>query len=183
MARVRVGSIDTSLAGRVQGEAITPERIAAMGTEHAHQCAVFQWVALTGRKHLPELDLLFAIPNGGDRRPSVAAAMKAEGVKSGVPDLCLPVARQGSYGDWSHSLWIELKLPGRERERDGGRSESQVAWHKRLVSQGNTVVLAFGWMAVVGALNDYLVGNQIGNNDADGVIWRTAFAGLPIFSD
>jgi len=33
--------------------------------------------------------LLFAIPNGGHRHPAVAAKLKAEGVRAGIPDLCL----------------------------------------------------------------------------------------------
>jgi len=33
--------------------------------------------------------LLFAIPNGGHRHPAVASKLKAEGVRAGIPDLCL----------------------------------------------------------------------------------------------
>ena len=47
---------------------------------------------------------MFAIPNGGERNKIVAANLKAEGVKSSVPDIFLPVAR----GPW-HGLFIELK--------------------------------------------------------------------------
>ena len=36
---------------------------------------------------------MFRIPNGGSRHPAEAARLKAQGVKAGVPDLCIPVAR------------------------------------------------------------------------------------------
>lgn len=52
--------------------------------------------------------------------------MKAAGVKPGVPDMFLPVAREGCHG-----LYIELK------RRDGGRvSPEQTAWMDALARQG-----------------------------------------------
>ncbi len=64
-------------------------------TEHVEQVSLMRWAALTKRRR-PELALLYAIPNGGDRHKAVAAKLSAEGVKSGVPDLCLPVPRLGA---------------------------------------------------------------------------------------
>lgn len=130
---------------------LTPAQLVekGKGSEHAHQCALMQWIAIEGG-NWPDLDLMFAVPNGGDRSMSVAAAMKAEGVKRGVPDLCLPVPR-GHYA----GLWIEMKKPGEERKADGGRSEHQIKWHKRLVKQGYAVVTCYGWTAVVKTLQLY----------------------------
>lgn len=51
-----------------------------------------------------DLAKVFAIPNGGKRNVIVAQKLKAEGVRSGVPDLCLPVMR-GGYG----GMYVELK--------------------------------------------------------------------------
>jgi hypothetical protein len=47
----------------------------------------------------------FAIPNAGRRSLRVGANMKAEGLRSGVADLCfmLPAGR---------AAWLELKKPG-----------------------------------------------------------------------
>lgn len=72
-------------------------------TEHAEQVALFSWAELMEAQY-PELRWMHAIPNGGHRHKSVAAKMKAEGVKAGVLDVCLPVAR----GCW-HGLYIEMK--------------------------------------------------------------------------
>ncbi len=85
--------------------------------EEIEQTCLFRWAALESGAH-PELALLHAIPNGGKRSKSEAARMKAAGVKPGVPDMFLPVAREGCHG-----LYIELK------RRDGGRvSTEQTAW-------------------------------------------------------
>jgi hypothetical protein len=130
---------------------LTPEQLAKAGSEHSHQVALFQWIAITGCKQHPVLRRLFAIPNGGDRKPSVAAAMKAEGVKPGVPDMCLPIARRGF-----HSLWIELKRPIYATHKNGGCSEAQMEWHEVLRNEGHSVVVAYGWEGAVAALLDYL---------------------------
>lgn len=72
-------------------------------TEHEEQKALIEWSAWMSNAR-PELSLMFAVPNGGDRHPAVAAKLKAEGVKAGVPDIFLPVPRNGYHG-----LFIELK--------------------------------------------------------------------------
>jgi hypothetical protein len=93
-------------------------------SEHAEQMGLFEWAAYAA-VHWPELALLHAIPNGGDRHPTVAARLKAAGVKPGVPDICLPVPR----GDW-HGLYIELKT------RRGRVSAAQREWLTALARQG-----------------------------------------------
>ncbi len=47
---------------------------------------------------------IFHIPNGGKRNSKEAAHLKEQGVKPGVPDLCIPLAC-GIY----HGLYIEMK--------------------------------------------------------------------------
>ena len=67
---------------------MTPEQLAAPGTEHAHQVALFCWLA-TMLPRYPEVKWIYAIPNGGKRDPITANKLKSEGVKSnsnGVPD-------------------------------------------------------------------------------------------------
>lgn len=120
--------------------AIDPAEYAAKsGTEHAQQVALFMWAALeihSGR--FPELALMFAIPNGGERDKRVAARLKAEGVKRGVPDICLPIPRGGFHG-----LYVELKRPDSDvktasgsKRRKGGVTADQTDWIARLREQG-----------------------------------------------
>ena len=71
--------------------------------EFKSQCALIQWLSYEHRKY-PELAYLYAIPNDIRTTPQRAARAKAMGMKSGVPDLCLPVPR----GPW-HGMYIEMK--------------------------------------------------------------------------
>ena len=125
-------------------QALSPAQIASSGTEHGHQAAVMQWVALEGRVRFPGLEMIFAIPNGGDRKPHVAAALKAEGVKPGVPDMLLPLP-VGRYP----GLFIEMKRP------NGTVREEQDRWHRRLRGCGYAVVVAFDWIAAAKCMVDY----------------------------
>jgi len=138
---------------------ISPAQIASSNTEHGHQAAVCQWVVLEGRHRFPNMDMLFAIPNGGDRRPSVGATLMAEGVKKGVPDLMLPIP-VGLYP----GLFIEMKRP------DGRIRPDQIEWHQKLRSQGYAVVEAFNWMSAVKALIDYYNGRLVMPNDGTALL-------------
>ena len=113
-------------------------------SEHEEQVALFRWAeyAVTA---IPELCLLYAIPNGGHRHKAVAARLKAEGVKPGVPDVCLPVAR----GGW-HGLYIEMKT-----ER-GRASKAQLQWLCALREEGYKVAICRGWETARGLIEDYL---------------------------
>lgn len=112
--------------------------------EHQEQVAVFDWAGFaTGR--WPELALLYAIPNGGERHPAVAVRLKAEGMKAGVPDLCLPVARGGYHG-----LYIELKRPA------GRLSPKQRHWLLALEREGYRAAMVRGWSAAQRLIEDYL---------------------------
>lgn len=72
-------------------------------TEDEEQIALFRWAAMMEWKY-PQLRRLYHIPNGGKRTKAEAGIFKAMGVKSGVPDVHLPVARGGYHG-----LYIEMK--------------------------------------------------------------------------
>lgn len=68
-------------------------------SEHDEQVLLFEWA-----KTQPELEWLFAIPNGGYRHKAVAIKMKREGVRAGVWDIFLPIPRGEAHG-----LFIEMK--------------------------------------------------------------------------
>jgi hypothetical protein len=120
-----------------------------MNLEHQHQKAVMQWANFQIGRY-PELGLLFAIPNGGARDPRVGAKLKAEGVKAGVPDLCLPVARGGF-----NALYLELKQ-GRNKA-----TPEQLWWHESLRANGNAAFVVHGWESATQHIADYLEGRIV----------------------
>jgi hypothetical protein len=109
--------------------------------EHQEQKALFQYGAVKGGKWL----LLFSIPNGGKRNIITATKLKAEGVKAGVPDMCLPVARMGF-----HALYIELKA-GKNKP-----TPSQKGWIKALTEEGNLAICCHGWIEAKNVIENYL---------------------------
>jgi len=84
--------------------------------EHSFQRSLFAEMKLREGMH-PELRRLYAVPNGGHRSTAAAGKMKAEGQKTGVPDICLPIARGGFHG-----LYLELKA------KKNSPSEDQWQW-------------------------------------------------------
>lgn len=113
--------------------------------EHREQVALMRW-ARYQEKVIPELRSLFAIPNGGHRNIATARKMKAEGVKRGVPDLCLAVPR-GEY----HGLYIELKRVG-----GGVVSKEQKEWIARLIESGYRVEACHGEAQARKVILEYL---------------------------
>lgn len=118
-------------------------------TEAQEQMTLFSWAAMQSGK-FPELKLLYHVPNGGSRHKAEAGRLRAEGVKAGVPDLCLPVAR-GQY----HGLYIELK-----RQRGGRASENQTEWLDALSAQGYKVAICCGWEKAAEMIVGYLSGGN-----------------------
>jgi hypothetical protein len=113
-------------------------------SEHQEQVTLFRWVEIQ-QAAVPELALLHAIPNGGHRSKVAGAKMKAEGVKPGVPDICLPVPK----GKW-HGLYIEMKTC------TGTTSEEQRWWLAQLQRQGYRVAICRSWKAARDFIMDYL---------------------------
>ena len=115
--------------------------------EDDEQIALIRWCAYQQAAY-PELQLILHVPNGGSRGPVEAARFKAMGVRSGVPDLMLPVPR-GKY----HGLWIELK------RTKGGRVEpNQAIWIHALRGQGYAVTVCRGWVEAAERIRAYLLG-------------------------
>ncbi|MBF0455539.1 MAG: VRR-NUC domain-containing protein [Magnetococcales bacterium] len=127
-------------------------------SEHSEQVALFEWAEISS-KAIPELSLLAAIPNGGHRLKAVAGKMKAEGVKSGFPDIIFPIARGGFHG-----LFVEMKAPG-----GGTWQQTQQEWAGNLAKQGYLAVVCYGWGVAQNVLLDYISGKiqiDVFNNPA-----------------
>lgn len=118
-------------------------------SEHQEQAALFAWAQLA-QGRWPELSLLHAIPNGGKRSPATAALLKAEGVKPGVPDICLPVSRSGFHG-----MYIELK-----RCKGGKVSAEQKIWLASLEKEGYKCAVCHGWDSAREEIERYLEGRH-----------------------
>lgn len=115
-------------------------------TEEQEQITLFNWAAMMSNTKWPELELMYHVPNGGYRNKAEAGRFRAQGVKSGVPDIVLPVAR----GGW-HGLYIELK------RTEGGRvSEEQRWWLGKLNTQGYYTAVCRGWEEAKDAIEGYL---------------------------
>ena len=117
--------------------------------EAAEQTALFRWAGfMSGR--FPEIEMLYHIPNGGSRNKIEAAHLKQQGVKAGVPDLCLPVAR-GEH----HGLYIELKY-GKNKP-----TENQKRWINLLRSQNYKAEVAYGWEEASKIILEYLKSTRV----------------------
>lgn len=115
-------------------------------TEDEEQIWLFSWAKLKlGR--FPELALMHHIPNGGQRSKTEAARFKAMGVKRGVSDIFLPVARGGYHG-----LYIELKA-------EHGRPEKeQEEWIAAVQEQGYYGAVCYGGMEAANLVEAYMKG-------------------------
>lgn len=110
--------------------------------ETEEQQALFKWVGYQVKQY-PELALLYHISNEGRRNPRRA---KAEGIKAGVPDLCLPVPRGHNHG-----AYIEMK-----RRKGSVITKEQTTWMENLRRQGYAVACCHGWELAAKFLLEYL---------------------------
>ncbi len=122
--------------------------------EHSEQTIIITWARRW--EHLyPDLRLLFAIPNGaalagrtdrrGRRYSPQASKLKAEGLRPGIPDLCLPVARQGFHG-----MFVELKF-GKNKP-----TKEQVQLVDALGEQGYYAAVCWGAEEAIREIKEYL---------------------------
>lgn len=112
--------------------------------EGMEQEALFSWATIKSYQY-PELESLYHIPNGGTRNKIEAANLKRQGVKAGVPDIHLPVAR-GKF----HGLYIELKAGNNKPTKE------QKEWISRLRRQGYAAEVCVGWLQAAELIEKYL---------------------------
>jgi hypothetical protein len=127
-------------------------------TEHAEQVALFDRARLN-EAAIPELRLLFAVPNGAlrpyktrrgadgreVRYSPIGQKLAEEGVKRGVPDVWLPVARGGYHG-----LVIEMKCGSNKPTAE------QVVWLDALAAEGWLAIVCWTHEEAWGVILEYL---------------------------
>ncbi len=124
----------------------TPEQLAKSGSEHAEQVALFCWAATPSVRELyPELRWMFAIPNGGLRDKVTAGKMKAEGVRSGVSDIFLPMPKQLLCG-----LFIEMKVAPNKPTKE------QIEFMDAMRERGYMCSVCYSWQEARDVLVSYL---------------------------
>lgn len=104
-------------------------------SENWEQMQLVQWA-----RRYPWGRLLFHIPNENHHHDT------ALGVRSGVPDLMLPVPMGGRHG-----LFIEMK-----RAKGGRLSESQKRWLGWLRELGYEAVCCHGWKEAKKEIERYM---------------------------
>jgi len=90
--------------------------------------------------------VFYHVPNGGKRNWLEAVKFKRLGVKAGIPDLVIPMARKGYHG-----LYIELK-----RVSSGALSDNQKYWLEELKRQGYDCFVAHGADELIEYVKNYL---------------------------
>lgn len=116
--------------------------------EEHDQITVMHW-ARVQQGTMPELKLLYHVPNEGKRTASAGGRLKAAGMRAGVPDLCLPVPRGGYHG-----LYIEMKY-GKNKP-----TQAQNEWLDALREQGYFTAVCYGFYETVNTIRQYLQGGK-----------------------
>lgn len=113
--------------------------------EHQIQSAYVEWTLLNTAR-FPALALGFAVPNAARRSYRLAARMKKEGLRSGVPDFVIPAPRGKHAG-----LMIEFKRPGEKP------TDAQKAYMALAETEGWLCVVCTTTEAAVNVTRDYLL--------------------------
>lgn len=133
-----------------------PHKLAKSGSEHGHQSAFM----LALLRWSPEVHAhTFAVPNGAalaERGKSPQARLtgairmnrlKAEGLKTGVPDVFVAWPQPGGM---YAGLFIEFKVADK-----GVIGPDQKTWRERLQSRGYAVRTVFSWKEAINATCSY----------------------------
>lgn len=119
-----------------------PKLYTSSKAEHYLQVALFYMLE---KAYPVEYELAYAIPNGSLRSNGVAGQLKAEGQKSGYPDIAIDIALGGHFG-----FRLEVKT------EKGKLRPVQREWEKRL-SEGNyKTLVGYGFEECWGMISNYL---------------------------
>jgi len=108
--------------------------------EHQVQVAICEYLDI--RKVV-----YFAIPNGGKRNITTAAKLKKEGVKAGIPDICIIKNSQ--------AFFLEVKRPAVPGAAKGRLSPAQKEMIPRLEEAGAEVKIVYSVADVIEACIDW----------------------------
>ena len=108
--------------------------------EHEVQKAICQYLDM-------RQTFYFAIPNGGKRSKSEAGKFRAEGVKSGIPDLCLIMS--------GFAYFLEVKRPKNGKSPKGRLTENQKNMIDKLTDNGCECAVVYSVADVISQLIDW----------------------------
>ncbi len=108
------------------------------------QKTFMQWLQV---KHPDLYAVTYSTPNEGKRSWQLGKHMKAMGLKSGVPDLCIAFPTK-----YFHGLYIELKT------EKGKPTANQCEWIEKLNSRGYLAVVCKGLDAAIDRVELYIAG-------------------------
>ena len=112
--------------------------------EENEQVTLFRWASYAQMQN-EELKLMYHIPNEGKRSVAMGARLKAEGLKAGVPDVCLPTAHGGYIG-----LYIEMKV------KPNKPTELQKQWLRDLRKAGHMTAVCYTWEEAKNLIEEYI---------------------------
>ncbi len=110
--------------------------------EHQVQKAICQYLDIRGVCY-------FAVPNGGKRNLITAKKLKAEGVKKGVPDLC--IVHEGQ------AFFLEVKRPKTVLGAKGRLSPDQKEFIAKIEEAGGEVKVVYSVADVIEACIDWQI--------------------------
>ena len=113
--------------------------------ESPEQRIAFEYMRVV---HPSAFRVAFHVPNGGKRDEITAAKLKREGVRPGVPDIHVALARGGYFG-----LWIEMKA---KPPHNAAVSPNQKEWIEKLTFEGYRVVMCKGYGEFKKAIDEYM---------------------------
>lgn len=122
----------------------TKDGIRLIPTEEEEQTYILNWAEVCMGMY-PELELMYHVPNEGKRTKREGARLRRLGLRRGVSDICLPVARGGYHG-----LYIELKA------LDGKPTTEQQEFITAVCEQGYCGRVCYGGDAAVNLIIEYL---------------------------
>jgi hypothetical protein len=142
-----------------------PKRRPRRDLHHEFQVALIEHLRLHEHLH-PELELIYANPMGelrdqkqdknGNWYSPAGKRLKAEGAKSGSPDLFLPVVVHRIHHEFQDQKWPGLYIEIKINEDD--LSPPQRWWRKRLMEQGYCYYVARDLQVTLGYILAYLRG-------------------------